>query len=600
MIDTNIFQDKTAVYYTLGCKLNFSETSTIGKILREAGVRTARKGEKADICVVNTCSVTEVADKKCRQAIHKLVKQHPGAFVVVTGCYAQLKPETVAKIEGVDVVLGAEQKKDLLHYLGNLQKHETGEAYTSALKDIRSFAPSCSRGDRTRFFLKVQDGCDYYCSYCTIPFARGRSRNGSIASMVEQASQAAAEGGKEIVLTGVNIGDFGKSTGETFFDLVKALDEVEGIERYRISSIEPNLLTDEIIEYVSRSRRFMPHFHIPLQSGSDEVLKLMRRRYDTALFASKIKKIKEVMPDSFIGVDVIVGTRGETEEYFGQAYEFIKSLDVTQLHVFSYSERPGTQALKIDHVVAPEEKHRRSQQLLELSDEKTRAFYARHIGQTMPVLLERPKPGLLCVVTGQLARKPQRAFKSLCELGQHNLQFIPCLDPLDTIGGQAYSLTPELYGRFLCGVFDTWYQQLQRGNYISVRNFEDYLRILLGMPPTSCASSGSCGHYLTVEGDGSLYPCDFYVLDEWKLGNLSHCTVEDALDSPTSQTFLAQGRKRPAECAACAYQLLCRGGCKRDWDASGSNRFCAAYKQFFAYVLPRLHTAAHFLAQQNR
>ena len=253
MIDTNIFQDKTAVYYTLGCKLNFSETSTIGKILREAGVRTARKGEKADICVVNTCSVTEVADKKCRQAIHKLVKQHPGAFVVVTGCYAQLKPETVAKIEGVDVVLGAEQKKDLLHYLGNLQKHETGEAYTSALKDIRSFAPSCSRGDRTRFFLKVQDGCDYYCSYCTIPFARGRSRNGSIASMVEQASQAAAEGGKEIVLTGVNIGDFGKSTGETFFDLVKALDEVEGIERYRISSIEPNLLTDEIIEYVSIS-----------------------------------------------------------------------------------------------------------------------------------------------------------------------------------------------------------------------------------------------------------------------------------------------------------------------------------------------------------
>ena len=217
MIDTNIFQDKTAVYYTLGCKLNFSETSTIGKILREAGVRTARKGEKADICVVNTCSVTEVADKKCRQAIHRLVKQHPGAFVVVTGCYAQLKPDVVAKIEGVDVVLGAEQKKDLLRYLGDLQKHETGEAYTSALKDIRSFAPSCSRGDRTRFFLKVQDGCDYYCSYCTIPFARGRSRNGSIASLVEQARQAAAEGGKEIVLTGVNIGDFGKSTGGNFF-----------------------------------------------------------------------------------------------------------------------------------------------------------------------------------------------------------------------------------------------------------------------------------------------------------------------------------------------------------------------------------------------
>lgn len=260
-----------------------------------------------------------------------------------------------SKIEGVDVVLGAEQKKDLLQYLGDLRKHESGEAHTSALKDIRSFAPSCSRGDRTRFFLKVQDGCDYYCSYCTIPFARGRSRNGSIASLVEQARQAAAEGGKEIVLTGVNIGDFGKSTGETFFDLVKALDDVEGIERYRISSIEPNLLTDEIIEFVSRSKRFMPHFHIPLQSGSDEVLKLMRRRYDTALFASKVKRIKEVMPDAFIGVDVIVGTRGETEEYFEQAYRFIQSLDVTQLHVFSYSERPGTQALKIEHVVSSEE-----------------------------------------------------------------------------------------------------------------------------------------------------------------------------------------------------------------------------------------------------
>lgn len=393
MIDTTVFQDKTAVYYTLGCKLNFSETSTIGKILREAGVRTSRKGEKADICVVNTCSVTEMADKKCRQAIHRLVKQHPGAFVVVTGCYAQLKPGDVSKIDGVDLVLGAEQKSDLLHYLGNLQKHQEGEAHTSALKDIRSFAPSCSRGDRTRFFLKVQDGCDYYCSYCTIPLARGRSRNGTVASMVEQARTAAAEGGKEIVLTGVNIGDFGKSTGETFFDLVKALDEVEGIERYRISSIEPNLLTDEIIEFVSHSRRFMPHFHIPLQSGSDDVLALMRRRYDTALFASKINRIKEVMPDAFIGVDVIVGTRGETEEFFENAYRFIESLDITQLHVFSYSERPGTQALKIDHVVTPDEKHKRSQRLLALSEEKTKAFYTRHIGQSMSVLMEKSKPG---------------------------------------------------------------------------------------------------------------------------------------------------------------------------------------------------------------
>lgn len=394
MIDTTVFQDKKAVYYTLGCKLNFSETSSIGKMLKDVGVRTVRKGEKADICVINTCSVTEIADKKCRQAIHRLTKQHPGAFVVVTGCYAQLKPEQVSNIEGVDLVLGAEQKGELINYLGSLEKHEHGEAITTATKDIRSFAPSCSRGDRTRYFLKVQDGCDYFCSYCTIPFARGRSRNGKIEDLVAQARQAAAEGGKEIVLTGVNIGDFGKTTEETFFDLVKALDQVEGIERFRISSIEPNLLTDEIIEYVAHSRAFMPHFHIPLQSGCDEVLKLMRRRYDTALFASKIRKIKELMPDAFIGVDVIVGTRGETPEYFEKAYEFIRGLDVTQLHVFSYSERPGTQALKIDYVVPAEEKHQRSQRLLALSDEKTKAFYARHIGQEANVLMEKSKAGM--------------------------------------------------------------------------------------------------------------------------------------------------------------------------------------------------------------
>lgn len=393
MIDTTVFQDKKAVYYTLGCKLNFAETSSIGKTLKEAGVRTARKGERADICIVNTCSVTEVADKKCRQAIHRLTKEHPGAFVVVTGCYAQLKPEQVADIEGVDLVLGAEQKGDLMKYLGNLEKHAHGEAITTATKDIRTFSPSCSRGDRTRYFLKVQDGCDYFCSYCTIPFARGRSRNGRIADLVEQARQVAAEGGKEIVLTGVNIGDFGKSTGETFFELVKALDQVEGIERYRISSIEPNLLTDEIIAYVAQSRAFMPHFHIPLQSGCDEVLKLMRRRYDTSLFASKVHRIKELIPDAFIGVDVIVGTRGETPEYFEQAYSFIQGLDVTQLHVFSYSERPGTQALRIDYVVPAEEKHRRSQCLLSLSDEKTKAFYARHIGQEADVLMEKSKTG---------------------------------------------------------------------------------------------------------------------------------------------------------------------------------------------------------------
>lgn len=394
MIDTTVFQNKKAVYYTLGCKLNFSETSTIGKILKEAGVRTARKGEIADICVINTCSVTEVADKKCRQAIHRLSKENPGAFIVVTGCYAQLKPEQVADIEGVDLVLGAEQKGDLIKYLGDMRKHGRGEAVTTAAKDIRTFSPSCERGDRTRYFLKVQDGCDYFCSYCTIPFARGRSRNGSIADIVKQAEQVAAEGGKEIVITGVNTGDFGKTTGENFFDLVKALDAVEGIERYRISSIEPNLLTDEIIEYVSHSRHFMPHFHIPLQSGCDEVLKLMRRRYDTVLFAEKIQKIKSLMPDAFIGVDVIVGTRGETEEYFEKAYRFIKNLDVTQLHVFSYSERPGTQALKIEYVVTPEEKHERSQRLLALSDEKIKAFYRAHIGREVKVLMEHSKEGV--------------------------------------------------------------------------------------------------------------------------------------------------------------------------------------------------------------
>ena len=394
MTDNQIFQDKKAVYYTLGCKLNFSETATVNKLLQEAGIRDARRGEEADVVIINTCSVTEVADRKCRQAIHRLHKQHPHAFMVVMGCYAQLKPQTVAGIPGVDVVLGAEQKKDLLKYLGNLTKRtEGGEAFTSQLKDIRSFAPSCSRGNRTRYFLKVQDGCNYFCTYCTIPFARGRSRNGSIASLVNDARQAAAEGGKEIVITGVNIGDFGQTTGECFLDLLRALDEVEGIERYRISSIEPDLLTDEIIHFVAHSRRFMPHFHIPLQSGCDEVLRLMHRHYDRALFAHKITCIKQLMPHAFIGVDVMVGTRGETEAFFEDSYRFIEGLDVTQLHVFSYSERPGTKALQIDYVVPPQVKHERSQRLLDLSDVKTRAFYQSFIGQEMPVLLEKSKAG---------------------------------------------------------------------------------------------------------------------------------------------------------------------------------------------------------------
>lgn len=395
MIDYTVFKDKKAIYYTLGCKLNFSETATIERRLQEAGIRTAKRGEKADICIVNSCAVTQEAEKKCRQVIHKLVRQNPGAYVVVTGCYAQLSAEKLSKELGVDVVLGIDKKGEVLEHLGNLVKHsDGGEWYAQPAKDVRNFVHSCSRGDRTRYFLKVQDGCDYFCTYCTIPFARGRSRNPHVSELVEQAQKAAAEGGKEIVITGVNIGDFGKSTGESFVSLVKALDGVEGISRYRISSIEPNLITDEIIEYVAQSRSFMPHFHIPLQAGSDEVLKLMHRRYDTSFFAQKIARVRGLLPDAFIGVDVIVGTRGESEELFSKAYEFIKGLDISQLHVFSYSERPGTQALKIDGAVSPAEKHRRSQLLIALSEEKRLAFYERFIGREAVVLFEKPRPGM--------------------------------------------------------------------------------------------------------------------------------------------------------------------------------------------------------------
>lgn len=388
MIDNLIFEDKKAAYLTLGCKLNFAETSAIGRQLSQVGVRKVREGETADICVINTCSVTELADKKCRQAVRKMIKENPGAYVIVTGCYAQLKPEDIAGIKGVDIVLGSEQKLDVVAYLDELKKKEKGVVHTSKTNKIKSFVPSCSQDDRTRYFLKVQDGCDYFCSFCTIPFARGRSRNGTIESMVKQAQEVAAKGGKEIVLTGVNIGDFGRTTGETFFDLVKALDDVEGIERYRISSIEPNLLTDEIIEFVAQSKRFAPHFHIPLQSGSDAVLKLMRRRYDTALFRHKVEKIKSIIPDAFIGVDVIVGTRGETDEYFEEARSFLESLDFSQLHVFTYSERPNTQALKIEHEVDHKTKHTRCKILLDLSDKKLQAFYESQQGTERKVLFE--------------------------------------------------------------------------------------------------------------------------------------------------------------------------------------------------------------------
>ena len=398
MIDSSAFQAKKAAYYTLGCKLNFSETSTFGKMLQDMGVVTARKGEKADLCLINTCSVTDVADRKCRQAINRMVRANEGAFVVVTGCYAQLQPERISSIEGVDLVLGSNEKANLIQFLsekwsGQGSCSHLHEHYAVKTKDIRSFAPSCSRGNRTRYFLKVQDGCDYFCTYCTIPYARGFSRNPSIDSLVAQAREATAEGGKEIVLTGVNIGDFGKTTGESFIDLVRRLDELEDVKRYRISSLEPDLISDELIDFCAGSRAFMPHFHIPLQSGSDEVLRLMHRHYDRQLFADKIRRIKSVMPDAFIGVDVMVGCRGETPECFEETYEFLCSLDVTQLHVFPYSERPGTAALKIPYVVSDADKKERSHRLLKLSDEKTHAFYSRHIGNSADVLFEKAPRG---------------------------------------------------------------------------------------------------------------------------------------------------------------------------------------------------------------
>ena len=382
---------RTVKFVTLGCKLNFSETATIGELLAKHGIVPARDDEAPTMCVVNTCSVTEMADKKGRQHIRSLVKKYPDALMVVTGCYAQLKSEEIAALPGVDIVLGSEQKLDIVDYVEKwLETGRQEEVVVTPHTRISKFSPSCERGDRTRYWLKVQDGCNYYCTYCTIPMARGRSRSGTIESLVAQARQVADEGGKEIVIAGVNIGDFGTDTGERFIDLIKAFDQVEGIERYRISSIEPDLLTDEIIEFCAGSRAFMPHFHIPLQCGNDEVLKLMHRHYDRALFAHKIDKIRQLMPDSFIGVDVMVGTRGETQERFDDSYHFIDSLEVEHLHVFPYSERPGTMALRIPHIVPQREKQRRVARMIALSDKKQRAFIERYVGTVRPVLMEQP------------------------------------------------------------------------------------------------------------------------------------------------------------------------------------------------------------------
>lgn len=414
MIDNTLFNNKKVVYHTLGCKLNFAETSAIGKQLSDEGFVKAKPGEQADVCIINTCSVTDTADHKCRQAINRLNRLHPNSIMVVTGCYAQLKPDEIANIEGVDLVLGANEKYCILEYLNKLDDSKTGEVHRAEIAKVKEFKPSCSRDDRTRFFLKVQDGCDYFCTYCTIPFARGRSRNSSISETVNMAKQSIAEGAREIVLSGVNTGDFGKTTGENFFDLVKALDALPNDVRFRISSIEPNLLTDELIEFVSKSQHFMPHFHIPLQSGSNEVLQLMKRRYTTELFAQKVETIKKTIPDAFIGVDVIVGVRGETDELFNQAMTFISTLDISQLHVFSYSERSGTKMLEIAHSVSNQERKRRSDVLHVLSDEKIQQFYNKQIGKTAQVLWESRHNGENMVgFTGNYIRVERPYDKSL-------------------------------------------------------------------------------------------------------------------------------------------------------------------------------------------
>lgn len=383
-----ILSGKKAAYITLGCKLNFSETSTIRHSLEKAGVITVNEKEEADIFVINTCSVTDVAERKGRQVIRKIIHHNPDAYVVVVGCYAQLRAKEIMQIEGVNLVLGAHEKFKVEEYLRFYDARQQQEPHSCDIFKLGNFDLACSFGDRTRCFLKIQDGCDYFCSYCTIPYARGKSRSATIRQVVETAKSVATKGIKEIILTGVNTGDFGRGTQENFFELLQALDKVEEIERFRISSIEPNLLTDDIIRFIANSVRFMPHFHIPLQSGSNEVLRLMKRRYPRELFAEKINTIRTLLPDAFIGVDVIAGMRGETLAYFEDAFSFISKLDISRLHVFPYSERQGTKALEIKEIVPPTEKHQRVEALLKLSEQKLNQFYARFIGKTRNVLFE--------------------------------------------------------------------------------------------------------------------------------------------------------------------------------------------------------------------
>ncbi len=384
---------KSVAFYTLGCKLNFSETSTIARQFQELGFQRVPPSSNADIIVINTCSVTEHADKKCRQAIRKFAKQSPNAFIAVVGCYSQLRPEEIAQIEGVDLVLGTTEKGSLPIFLNNKGKNTKAKVYNCEVDVLNDFFPAYSSGDRTRSFLKVQDGCDYRCTYCTVPLARGKSRNIPIAQAVEQANEIASQGIKEIILTGVNTGDFGRSTGESFISLLVALEGVDGIERIRISSIEPNLITDDIVNLVAQKGKFLPHFHIPLQSGSNRILGLMKRRYNRELFADKVLKIKEKIPNVFIGVDIIVGFPGESDEDFLESYQLLEDVKPSFLHVFPYSERPSTPAANFPDKVKSSVITQRAKLLLEQSNKLHKDFYISNTGQTDEVLFESTKKG---------------------------------------------------------------------------------------------------------------------------------------------------------------------------------------------------------------
>ena len=386
-------QYKKVAFYTLGCKLNFSETSTIARGFEKGGYAKVDFDEHADIYIINTCSVTDNADKKCKQIVRKARKQNPAAFVAIIGCYAQLQPQEIAAIEGVSLVLGANEKFNILEHVEKIDTEEGAKIFDGEIQHVNIFHPSYSYGDRTRTFLKVQDGCDYSCSFCTIPLARGKSRSNTIAETMKVAHEVAQSDAREVVLTGVNIGDFGTQNDETFGDLVKELDTLEGIDRIRISSIEPNLLTSEIIDFVSASKRFVPHFHVPLQSGSPEILKAMRRRYKRDVYSDRVEKIKSIMPHCCIGVDVIVGFPGETEELFMETYNFINELEVSYLHVFTYSERDNTHAIELGGVVSAQDRAKRSKMLHILSDKKRRAFYQQNIGKDATVLFETERDG---------------------------------------------------------------------------------------------------------------------------------------------------------------------------------------------------------------